>query len=152
MTDLIRSDEGQLLLEKMRLEHGIADSDRSGALPQGRRQRDRETERQRDRKRQREIEGDRGRQRRRYRHTQRQRQSQGQRQRQGQGQRNSLRIHLEVLNKDREGDGDSHLLILLHRNMLPFGLFGIRFKFIKDKEKFDEIANKVIQSNQQCFV
>jgi len=57
VTDLIRSDEGQVLLEKMRLEHGIADSD---------------------------------------------------------------------------------------RNMLPFGLFGIRFKFLKDKEKFDETANQVI--------
>ena len=65
VTDLIRSDEGQVLLEKMRLEHGIADSD---------------------------------------------------------------------------------------RNVLPFGLFGIRFKFLKDKEKFDETANQVTQSNQESFV
>jgi hypothetical protein len=57
VTDLIRSDSGKVLLEKMRLEHGIADSD---------------------------------------------------------------------------------------RDMLPFGLFGIRFKFLKDKVKFDETANQAI--------
>lgn len=57
VTDIVRSDEGQLLLEKMRLEHGIKDGD---------------------------------------------------------------------------------------RNMLPFGLFGIRFKFVKEKETFDDDASKAI--------
>ena len=50
VTDLIRSEEGKVLLEKMRLEHGIADSDRSGSLPQGRRQRDRKGQRERETK------------------------------------------------------------------------------------------------------